>query len=190
MINAMQSIWNVDRNSLHTAVRQCVPPSDLSFTFFLCELFTSKFWCQNAFISLTLPDPCILIGELRYSWGAVKMFCSYRCWSCGNTDSAKRYCMTNRFVLVFHDCVSDMDHESVIKLYYIIIFNCLLMKYNMTKTIKGLKSMQTIVCTYMSDTKGWWKTLWVIYSASPMNSWHIRSFANLVCIMGILLSQP
>jgi len=63
--------------------------------------------------------------------------------------------MTNRFVLVFHDCVSDMDHESVIKLYYIIIFNCLLMKYNMTKTIKGLKSMQTIVCTYMSDTKGW-----------------------------------
>jgi len=33
MINALQSIWNLDRNSLHVSVRQCAPPFDLSFTF-------------------------------------------------------------------------------------------------------------------------------------------------------------
>ena len=32
---ALQSIWNLDRNSLRAFVRQCVcTPSDLSFTFF------------------------------------------------------------------------------------------------------------------------------------------------------------
>jgi len=34
MINALQSIWKLDRYSLHTPVRQCVPSSDSSFTLF------------------------------------------------------------------------------------------------------------------------------------------------------------
>jgi len=41
MINALQSIWNLDRNSLHASERQWTPPFDLSFTFFLYSVSCS-----------------------------------------------------------------------------------------------------------------------------------------------------
>jgi len=31
--------------------------------------------------------PVWLIGARRYSWGAVKVFCSNQCWLCANTYS-------------------------------------------------------------------------------------------------------
>jgi len=39
-----------------------------------------KVWCKNAFISLPLSHPCIMMGEWRYSWDFVEVFCSYQCW--------------------------------------------------------------------------------------------------------------
>jgi len=38
MINALQSISNLDRNSLHASVRQCAPP-DLIFSFSLLAVY-------------------------------------------------------------------------------------------------------------------------------------------------------
>jgi len=43
------------------------------------KLFTSKFWCRNAFVFLTLLDPWIMVGVWRYSWGDVEFFFSYPC---------------------------------------------------------------------------------------------------------------
>jgi len=76
MINALQSIWNLDRNSLYASVRSHL--TNLSLFLFIGLLFTSKFWCWNAFISLTQLDPCIMMAVWRYSWAAVKMFYSYQ----------------------------------------------------------------------------------------------------------------
>jgi len=44
---------------------------------------------------------CTIRGEWRYNWDAVKVFCSFLCWSCENTDSAMSYCMANHFFVVF-----------------------------------------------------------------------------------------
>jgi len=45
MINALQNIWNLDSNSLHAPVHQCVlyTTIGLVFYFFLCELLTQIF---------------------------------------------------------------------------------------------------------------------------------------------------
>jgi len=46
MLNVLQSIYYLDRNSLHVSVHQCAP-NLVSFTFFFLSLscFTSKFCC-------------------------------------------------------------------------------------------------------------------------------------------------
>ena len=56
----------------------CVPMSiplpDLIFCFYFLLNDFLKIWYKNAFISLTLPDPCMTISEWPYSWGSVKLF--------------------------------------------------------------------------------------------------------------------
>jgi len=80
--------------------------------------------------------------EWRYSWGAVKVFCSSQCWSCANTDSVTRYSMANHFLC---SCVAWLrlwyGPESAIKT---IIINIIIIIIKMT----------TIA------TKTEWKSMW------------------------------
>ena len=76
----------------------------------------------NAFISPTILDPCIMMGEWRCSWGAVKVICSSKCRSCANTDSGTRYNTANHVCApVLYDWVFDMDLESAIKAIMILL---------------------------------------------------------------------
>ena len=46
MINALESIWNLDRNSLHASVRQCATTSDSAYFYFFSLLVVYlKVWC-------------------------------------------------------------------------------------------------------------------------------------------------
>jgi len=48
-------------------------------------------WCYNAFISLPIQHPCLMMGEWRYRWGAIKVFWFFQCWSCASTSSVMGY---------------------------------------------------------------------------------------------------
>ena len=66
------NLRKLDRNNLHASVRQCAPPSD-SF----CSLFFSlscllQNLMLNAFISLPLPNPYMIMSKGHCSWGVVE----------------------------------------------------------------------------------------------------------------------
>ena len=101
-INALQSIWNLDWNSLHASVCQCAPSSDLSLTFFFFSvsclpqipLFSSHYlipvlWWVN---DTTIPSVLVVRKRLFYNELWLTIFCA----------------------LALCDCACGMDHESVI----------------------------------------------------------------------------
>jgi len=75
LLNELQSICNLDKNSLHASVRQCAPPSNLSctsfFSFHRLAVYL-KVMMFEWFIFLTLLDPCIMMSAWRYNWIVVK----------------------------------------------------------------------------------------------------------------------
>ena len=83
LLTALRNIWNFDRDNLHA----CAPMST-PIWFISLFLRTSKFYVRMPSFLSHYWILAWLMSERRYSWGAVKVFCSYQCWLCANTYSA------------------------------------------------------------------------------------------------------
>ena len=106
-----------DRNNLQTSVSTNVYPHPIYFVlyFFLLAVYP-KIRCQNAFISLPLPNPCVMMSKGHCSGALLKYFLLSMLIACLHIFCNVLSAIGTHFcTLVLFDCACEMDHQFAIK---------------------------------------------------------------------------
>ena len=124
-----------------------------------------------------------MMGVWRYSWGAVKLFCSLPVWLCANTCNAlwlTIFCAS----ALFH-CTYNINHVSEIKSYY---YNIVLSKAPLRAAVKlkkwsGLPACYRLnfMCCYLClPNFQYFLKFWVMNRLPVMESQDLVSVSRLI----------